>query len=443
MQTLLLSLFETALLSLQLKKRFRRIKHWAGFPSEAINWCLADAGISRGHVDHIAINTQPKAQRWRKVAYTLLHRPSPRFLWDRLKNKRQRTGLAQRLSEAFPDQVLNAQLHFVEHHRAHLASAFFASPFQKAAVVSVDGFGDFASSAWGVGNCSTLTLEDHIFFPHSLGVFYTAITQFLGFSQYGDEYKVMGLAPYGKPIFLPQMRQIVHLLPNGGFQLNLRFFTHATQRLPHQWSHGSPVVGTHFSDVLIDLLGPARLPNEPLEQRHMDIARSAQAMYEESFFHLLNAHRRHPLDRLCIAGGCGANSVANGKVTALTPFKQVYVQAAAGDAGGALGAALRFGISLVTLAASRWVLPISDILLRLQLTKHYLLILKSSNISVLQTVLWFDLAILICLTKPLCSIKCPCPSRRVKWLAGLKAEWNGGLELLVIDRSSVIPVVKT
>lgn len=323
------------------EERFRRIKHWAGFPSEAIAWCLAEAGLSLGQVDHIAINTQPRAHRLRKVAYTLSSRPSPRFLWDRWKNKRERAGLAQQLSDAFPDQVLKARLHFVEHHRAHLASAFFASPFEKAAVVSVDGFGDFASSAWGLGQGSTLMLEDHIFFPHSLGAFYTAITQFLGFSHYGDEYKVMGLAPYGKPIFLPEMRQIVQLLPYGGFQLNLRFFTHATQRLPHQWSHGSPVVGTHFSDSLIDLLGPARSTNQPLDQRHKDIARSAQAMYEEAFFHLLHAlHRRHSLDQLCIAGGCGANSVANGKVTRLTPFKQIYVQAAAGDAGGALGAAL-------------------------------------------------------------------------------------------------------
>lgn len=323
------------------EERFRRIKHWAGFPSEAIAWCLADAGLSLGRVDHIAINTQPTAHRWRKVAYTLSHRPSPRFLWDRWKNKQERAGLAQRLSEAFPGQVLKAKLHFVEHHRAHLASAFFASPYQKAAVVSVDGFGDFASSAWGVGQGSSLKLENHIFFPHSLGAFYTAITQFLGFLQYGDEYKVMGLAPYGQPVFLPQMRKIVQLLPSGGFQLNLRFFTHATQRLPHQWSHGTPVVGTHFNDFLIDLLGPARSTIQPLDQRHMDIARSAQAMYEEAFFHLLHAmHRHHPLDQLCIAGGCGANSVANGKVTRLTPFKQVYVQAAAGDAGGALGAAL-------------------------------------------------------------------------------------------------------
>ena len=323
------------------EERFRRIKHWAGFPSEAIAWCLNDAGLNLADVDHIAINTLPKANRWRKAYYTLVHRPSPRFLWDRWRNKQERAGLALQLAGAFPEQPIKAQLHFIEHHRAHLASAFYASPFEEAAAISVDGFGDFASSAWGVGQGANLTLEGQVFFPHSLGVFYTAITQFLGFPNYGDEYKVMGLAPYGQPTVLEQMRQIVRLLPDGRFDLDLRYFTHATQRLPHQWSHGSPVVGTHFSPALSELLGPARSADQPLEQRHMDIARSAQAMYETAFFHMLHAlHRRHPLDQLCIAGGCGANSVANGKVTRSTPFKQVYVQAAAGDAGGALGAAL-------------------------------------------------------------------------------------------------------
>ncbi len=323
------------------EERFRRIKHWAGFPSEAIAWCLADVGIGLADVDHIAINTLPSAHRWKKFAYALAQKPDPLFLYDRWRNKRERSGLAQQLKLAFPDESFQGKLHFIEHHRAHLASAFFASPFEKSAVVSVDGFGDFASSAWGVGEGSTLHLGDQVFFPHSLGAFYTAITQFLGFPNYGDEYKVMGLAPYGQPVLLEQMRQIVRLLPGGIFELNLHFFTHATQRLPHQWSHGTPVVGTHYSGSLIELLGPARSANQALDQRHMDIARSAQAMYEEAFFHLLRSlHRRHPLDQLCIAGGCGANSVANGKVTRSTPFKQVYVQAAAGDAGGALGAAL-------------------------------------------------------------------------------------------------------
>ena len=323
------------------EERFRRIKHWAGFPSEAIAWCLADAGITLADVDHIAINSCPSAHRWRKLAYTLRHRPDPRFLIQKWRIKRKRSSLADHLAAAFPDQPLRARLHFIDHHRAHLASAFYASPFAEAAVVSVDGFGDFASAAWGHGTGTGISIDGQVFFPHSLGAFYTAITQFLGFPHYGDEYKVMGLAPYGEPSHLEAMQRIVRLRGDGTFRLDLRWFTHATQRLPHQWSHGSPTVGTHYSPALESLLGPPRKPNEPLEQRHHDIARSAQVMYEQAFFHLLRAlHHAHPSNHLCIAGGCGANSVANGKVSLHTPFRRVYVQAAAGDAGGALGAAL-------------------------------------------------------------------------------------------------------
>lgn len=323
------------------EERFRRIKHWAGFPSEAIAWCLADAGVSLADVDHVAINSQPSAHRLRKIAYTLRNRPDPGFLWQRFRNKRERADLAGQLAAAFPQEPIRATLHFVEHHRAHLASAFFASPFERAAVISVDGFGDFASGAWGFGDGCRLEVDGQIWFPHSLGAFYTAITQYLGFPHYGDEYKVMGLAPYGTPNRLEAMRRIVQLQGDGTYQLDLRFFRHATERLPHQWSHGAPVVGSHWTPALEELLGPARRPDEPLEQRHHDIARSAQAMYEEAFFHLLRAlHAAHPVDQLCIAGGCGANSVANGKVTVATPFREVFVQAAAGDAGGALGAAL-------------------------------------------------------------------------------------------------------
>ena len=323
------------------EERFRRIKHWAGFPSEAIAWCLADAGVDLADVDHIAINSLPGAHRWRKLLYTATSRPDPRFLLARWRNKRERAGLPQQLAMAFPNATVRAELHFVEHHRAHLASAFYGSPFPEAAVVSVDGFGDFSSGAWGYGQGTELAIDGQIWFPHSLGAFYTAITQFLGFPHYGDEYKVMGLAPYGQPTRMEAMRQIVRLQADGTYRLDLTWFQHAGQNLPHQWSHGIPTVGQHWSPALESLLGPARRPEDPLEQHHMDIARSAQAMYEEAFFHLLNAlHRLHPTPHLCIAGGCGANSVANGKVTVATPFQKVYVQAAAGDAGGALGAAL-------------------------------------------------------------------------------------------------------
>jgi len=323
------------------EERFRRIKHWAGFPSEAIRWCLTDAGLGIADVDHVAINTAPSANRWRKIAYLLVHRPDPRFVVQKLRNKQERAGVADELQGLFPQHGMRAEVHFVEHHLAHLSSAFHCSPFDKAVTVSVDGFGDFASGAWGLGRGTSVEVDGRVFFPHSLGAFYTAVTQFLGFPHYGDEYKVMGLAPYGRPEYLPQMRQIVPLAADGTYSLDLDYFRHARERLPHQWSSGTPVVGEHFSAAMAQLLGPARRPDQPLEQRHKDLARSAQAMYEEAFFHLLKAlHRRYGVDQLAIAGGCGMNSVANGKVTTHTPFKRVYVQSAAGDAGGAIGAAL-------------------------------------------------------------------------------------------------------
>jgi carbamoyltransferase len=323
------------------EERFRRIKHWAGFPSEAIRWCLADAGLAPGDLAHVAINSDPRANRWRKLAYVLACRPDPRFMMQKLRNKQERAGIADELQSLFPGGGLSAKVRFVEHHLAHLSSAFHCSPFDEAVAVSVDGFGDFASGAWGVGRGADVSVDGRVYFPHSLGAYYTAVTQFLGFPNYGDEYKVMGLAPYGEPGYLDQMRQIVPLETDGRYRLDLQYFRHARERLPHQWSNGTPVVGAHWSPAMEQLLGPARRPDQPLEQRHKDIARSAQAMYEEAFFHLLNAlHRRYQIDQLAIAGGCGMNSVANGKVTQKTPFRRIYVQSAAGDAGGAIGAAL-------------------------------------------------------------------------------------------------------
>lgn len=324
------------------EERFKRVKHWAGFPVESIQWCLDDAGIRAEDIDHICINTNPNVHQLKRILYTLAKRPSPRFLWNRWNNKRERNNLDMQLETSFPNQKFQAKIHYVEHHRAHLASAYYASNFNESNIVSVDGFGDFASGAWGYGHERILTVKDHIFFPHSLGAFYTAITQFLGFPNYGDEYKVMGLAPYGKPTYVEAMKEIVKLENNGKYSLNLKYFQHSGKKdLNHQWSHGTPVVGRHWSSALEDLLGPARLGDEKLDQRHMDIARSAQVTYEAAFFHLLDfLYEQNPCPNLCIAGGCGANSVANGKITQRTKFKNVYVQAAAGDAGGALGAAL-------------------------------------------------------------------------------------------------------
>jgi carbamoyltransferase len=322
------------------EERFRRIKHWAGFPSEAIRYCLSEAGVKLSDVDRVAINQDGKANLRKRLAFTLVNRPDLGLILDRIRNKRARAGVEEHLQRAFPGDRFAGEVHRVEHHLAHLSSAFHVSPFQDAVIVSVDGFGDFASAAWGVGHGTEITVDDRVYFPHSLGIFYEALTQFIGFPHYGDEYKVMGLAPYGTDTYLPQMRQIVALQPDGGFRLNLDYFRHHDEKIEYEWEGGSPAVGRLFSNALIELLGRAREKDEPLEQRHKDLARSVQAMYEEAFFHLLNTlHARHQLDAVAIAGGCGMNSVANGKVTLRTPFREVYVQAAAGDAGGAIGAA--------------------------------------------------------------------------------------------------------
>ena len=324
-------LIEGKLVAAAEEERFRRIKHWAGFPSEAIRYCLEEAGIGLTEVQHVAVNSDPKANLLKKARYTLLHRPNPRLVLDRLRNARVRASLEDELAKALPDETFAGRVHRVEHHLAHLASCFLVSPFEEAVAVSVDGFGDFASAAWGVGNGRVVSVDGRVYFPHSLGIFYQALTQYLGFPHYGDEYKVMGLAAYGDPRFRKEVRELVRLQENGSFQLGLEFFRHHKEMIDYKWDNGAPVVGQLFTDRLERLLGPARENGEPLEQRHKDIAASVQAMYEEAFFHLLNRlHGRYGVDDLTLAGGCAMNSVANGKVYRKTPFRRCNVRSSGG-----------------------------------------------------------------------------------------------------------------
>ena len=321
------------------EERFRRIKHWAGFPSNAIQYCLDEGDISLAHVDHVAVNADPRANFFRKIAFTARHLPAPALVIEKLRERKRRQSMQDQLEAAFPEARFTGTVHQIEHHFAHLASAYLVSPFNEAVAVSVDGFGDFASAAWGAGHGNQLSLDGKVLFPHSLGIFYMAMTQYLGFPHWGDEYKVMGLAPYGRPAHLDAMRKLVRLRQDGTFELDLSFFRHHRQRI-QQWPGSAPHVDRVFSEKLEHLLGPARTETADLTQRHRDIARSVQAMYEEAFFNLLNAaHRRYGLNAVAIAGGCGMNSVANGRICQNTAFKHVYVQSAAGDAGGAIGAA--------------------------------------------------------------------------------------------------------
>ncbi|MDF1722289.1 MAG: carbamoyltransferase C-terminal domain-containing protein [Minwuia sp.] len=322
------------------EERFRRIKHWAGFPSQSIRYCLEEAGVGLGDVDVLAINQDSKVSLPRKIGYVLSKRPDLKLVLDRIRNRHKRQGLPELIAQSFPGETFRGEIRNIEHHMAHLSSAFHVSPFEEATVVSVDGFGDFSSGAWGIGRGTDIDMQGKVYFPHSLGIFYQALTQYLGFRHYGDEYKVMGLAPYGQPSLMDEMREIVRLDSDGGYQLNLKYFRHHKEGVQYEWKDGIPEVGQLFSDALTDLLGPLRDTSLPLEQRHHDIARSVQAMYEEAFFNLLNTLQpKHGLKRLCLAGGCAMNSVANGKVRRQTAYEEVYIQSAAGDAGGAIGAA--------------------------------------------------------------------------------------------------------
>jgi carbamoyltransferase len=320
------------------EERFRRIKHYAGFPTMAIKSVLAQAGIRGSDVEHVAISRSPRAHLARKALFALTHRPNPGLIRDRLRNRRKVADVRVPLADALGTPP--PALHFVEHHPAHLASAFFVSPFEEAACCAVDGFGDFVSTSMAVGRGSTLDVLRRVYFPHSLGMMYTAVTQYLGFPGFGDEFKVMGLAPYGKPTAVAEIRRLVRLTSGGGFELDLKYFRHWSDGVTMEWDNGYPTLGAVFTPELESLLGPARTPDQPLTTRQEDLAHSLQVVYEECFTHVLEGlWELTKIPRLCLAGGCAMNSVANGKVRQRTPFREVYIQPAAGDNGTALGAA--------------------------------------------------------------------------------------------------------
>jgi carbamoyltransferase len=321
------------------EERFRRIKHWAGFPSQAISYCLNEAKIDLSDVTHVAVNRSGRANLFRKLRYVASKRPSPRLLLKRWQNRKQVTHIADELG-ALHSRPFTGEIEYVEHHLAHLASAFYPSSFHEAAVVSVDGFGDFASVAWGYGHGTSLSLDGRVLFPHSLGIFYQAMTQYLGFPHYGDEYKLMGLAAYGNSSCRREVEKLLALKNDGTFALDLKYFRHHQEDIAYEWYGGEPVCGPLFSQALVDALGASREPDAPIQDRHRNLAFATQAVYEDGFFHLLNTlQHRNSHTAIALAGGCAYNSVANGKIKDRTAFTKSYLQSAAGDAGGAIGAA--------------------------------------------------------------------------------------------------------
>ena len=318
------------------EERFTRRKHDSDYPANAIACCLGQAGIGLDAVDRVAFYDKPflKFERLLETYVAFAPRGFRSFsmaipIW--IKEKLfQKDLLRRKLRGLAPDVDWNAKLLFAEHHQSHAASAFYPSPFREAVVLTMDGVGEWATTSVGIGNGNELEMTREIHFPHSLGLLYSAFTGYTGFKVNSGEYKVMGLAPYGEPKYAGAiLDHLIDLKPDGTFRLDLDYFDYCT---------GLTMTNGRFEALFG---GPPRTPEEPLTQRHMDLAASAQAVVEEAVLRLTRSLRKETgIPNLCLAGGVALNCVANGKVLRDGRFDDLWVQPAAGDAGGALGAAL-------------------------------------------------------------------------------------------------------
>ena len=325
------------------EERFVRKKHYAGFPLNSIEFCLSIAKLTINDVNFITLNYSPSSNLKQKVFYIIKNIISTSTLKKILsfKNKLFHTSDLRRYlnKNNFNGKIIN-----VEHHMSHIASSYYNSSFENAAGLTIDGFGDFCST--GTFLCSNDKIQGlkKVYFPHSLGILYQAITQFLGFKNYGDEYKVMGLASYGDPKYLKEFEDLVQHNSKFFFLLNLDYFSHhSNSEFSYSFSNGIPKFSNLYSKKITELLGEERNPYDKIEKRHFDIASSLQICFENIVFSILNnLYQETKIENLCLAGGCALNSKFNGLIKERTPFKNVFIQPNAGDAGGAMGSALHF-----------------------------------------------------------------------------------------------------
>ena len=310
------------------EERFTRKKHDTSFPRHAVDYCLREAGITMAQVGYVAFYEKPFIKFERLLMTYLTYAP----FGVRSFLKAMSAWLKKKIfiKELIKDELqFTGEIIFSEHHGSHAASAFFPSPFEQAAIITFDGVGEWTTTSWGIGRGNAVELKSEIHFPHSLGLLYSAFTYYAGFRVNSGEYKLMGLAPYGEPVYADLIKkELVDIKPDGSFRLNMRYFNYPA--------------GLTMTNARFDRLfgGPARKPETPITQKHMDVAASIQKVTEEIMVNIArHVHKQTGLDDLCLAGGVALNCVGNGKILRQTPFKNVWIQPAAGDAGGALGAA--------------------------------------------------------------------------------------------------------
>jgi carbamoyltransferase len=326
------------------EERLNRVKHFAGFPAWSIREVLDIAGIGIDAVDHIGINKDNRANLLAKLSFAVTNLGRiTRMARQRLEYRARAQQAPEMICAAMgvPPGSLKAQIHNVEHHLCHAASCYLVSGFDRAAILSIDGFGDFASTMTALGQGSDIEVLDRVLFPHSLGIVYTMICQFIGYNSYGDEGKVMGLAPYGEPSYEDFFDKLACLKPKGRFELDLDYFLHHRDGVDYSFDEqGYPTVAPLFSAAMVRMFGAPRHKSGELTQRDKDLAASLQKCLEKAYFHILNhLHKQTGGDALCLAGGVALNSVANGQIFEKTPFRRIYTQPAAGDDGTAIGVA--------------------------------------------------------------------------------------------------------
>jgi carbamoyltransferase len=322
------------------EERLNRIKHWSGMPLLSVERCLLNANISISDIDFVSINHDPFSNIFNKFKYFIKNKPYLSFYLEKFKNLKKKNNILNILTDNFGSLKKSCKLIGIDHHQSHLASAFYDSSFDNAVNVSIDAFGDFSSVSWGVGNNYTIKIDERILFPHSLGIFYEAFTQFLGFSNFGDEYKIMGLSSYGKPTEINGIKKIINLKKNGKFELNLDYFNHHKNRISYSWDNVLPKTNILFNKNIIKLFGTPRRKDEPISSYHYNLASSVQNKYEEVLFHVLDhVYKKYEINKLTLSGGCAQNSLANGKVLKNTKFNSLFIPSNPGDAGGAIGAA--------------------------------------------------------------------------------------------------------
>ena len=313
------------------EERFTRKKHDYRFPTRAIEYCLAEGGISAAQLDLVAFYDKPLLKFDRLIETYVAYAPQGfrLFLMGLPLWLKQKLYTPRELDEGLSNQYTGRYV-FLEHHESHAASAFFPSPFDEAAILTLDGVGEWATGSIAVGRGNQIQMLKELRFPHSLGLLYSAFTYFTGFKVNSGEYKLMGLAPYGEPVYADLIREkMLDLKPDGSFRMDMSYFA---------YTHRDVMTSAKF-DRLFG--GPPRKPESPITQREMDLAASIQGVTEEIMLGIARtAHELTGMDNLCLAGGVALNCVGNGKILREGPFDRVWIQPAAGDAGGALGAAL-------------------------------------------------------------------------------------------------------